>query len=85
MPVVVLRGSEQVFQKAKINTGIRMDQHCVDGYKNNVYIKNSRWKAKYIQWDKGHRPGEKYIHKMGAATGKPIHILCRMVDRVETP
>ena len=85
MPMMVLRSSKYVFQESKINAGIRMYQNCVDGYKNNVYVKNCGRKTQDVQRDEGHSSGKEYIHKMGAATCQPIHTFCRMMYGVKSP
>ncbi|MNT54016.1 hypothetical protein D3C72_1911460 [compost metagenome] len=62
-----------------------MYKHCMNGYKNNVYIKNGRRKAQNIQGNESHGSCKKYIYKMGTATCQPIHTFCRMVYGVKPP
>lgn len=54
VPVVVLRRCNNIFQEAKINTGIGMNKHRMNGHKNNIGIKSNLRKPEYIQWYKSH-------------------------------
>ncbi|MNY61932.1 hypothetical protein D3C86_1986800 [compost metagenome] len=85
VPVVILRSRKDVFQWSEIHPGVGMDQYSMYGNKNDVNIENCCRKSENIQRNKGHGPGEKYVHKMGTATCQPVHAFCRVVDGVETP
>ena len=85
VPVMVLWRSENIFQKAEIDTCIGMDQYRMDGHENNIRIKRDLGETEYVQGDKRHRACYKNIDKMGARTCQPIHMHRGMMHRMKAP
>ena len=85
VPMMILRGSNYVFQKTEVDTGICMNQNCMHRHKDDVRIKGDRRKAKYIQRNKRHGTGYKNINEVRARPCKPIHVFGGMMNRMKTP
>ncbi len=85
VPVVVLRGGYDVLEETEIDARIGMDEHGVYSHENDIGIEGDGGKPKHIKRDKGHRPGNEYIYKMGTGTSQPVHIDRGMMHRMETP
>ena len=85
VPMVVLRSGENVFDEPKVNPCIRMDQHCMYCDEYDVNIEYSSRKTQHIQGNESHCSCKKDVHKVRATTCEPIHVLGRMMDRVEAP
>lgn len=85
MPMVILRCGNDVLQKSKIDSRIRMNQHGMDGHKQNINIKYQRRKPKYIQGRKRRTSGHKNIDEMRPASCQPIHVVRGMVYGMKSP
>lgn len=66
VPVMVLGGSNNILQEAKVDAGVGMDEHGMDGHEDDISIESDLGKPKHIQGNKGHGPGDKDIYKMGS-------------------
>ena len=85
VPVMVLGRGKNIFQEAKVDAGVCMNEHRMNGHENDIGIKSDLRKSKNIQGNKGHWPGYKDVYKMGPWSGQPIHIFCGMVYGMEAP
>ena len=85
MPVMILRGSEDVFYKAKVDSCIGMNQHRMYCHENNVGIEGDFWKPKYIQWYEGHWAGNEDVYEMCSGTRQPVHVLRGMMYWMKPP
>jgi hypothetical protein len=65
VPMMVLGGSNNVFQEAKIDAGVGMNEHGMDGHEYDIGIKSDLRKSKNVQGNKGHGPGDKDIYTRG--------------------
>ena len=64
VPVMILGRSNNIFQKAKVDPGVGMNEHSMDGHEYDIGIKSDLRKSKNVQGNKGHGPGDKDIYKM---------------------
>ncbi len=62
-----------------------MNQHRVYRHEENIDIENERRESKNIQWSKRSATGHQYIDEMRATSCEPIHVVCGMMNRMESP
>jgi len=66
VPVMVLGRSKNIFQEAKVDAGVGMNEHRMYSHENYIGIKSDLRKSKNVQGNKCHGPGYKDVYKMGS-------------------
>lgn len=85
MPVMKLRGGNNVFQPAEFPVHIRVNEDGVEGNHYDVGGEHGWLNAQQIDGDERQCTRGEHVYEMRPRTCQPIHRLCRMMNRMKHP